>query len=87
MTLLYILLSCNHLLFISMYNSSCTDLLTWGHAIVQAVSRRRLPAEVRVLVRFNLCGICGGQSVTWTGFSPRSSAFLSIVIYYLGDEH
>jgi hypothetical protein len=44
--------------------------------MAQIVSRRPLTAEARVRARVNPCGICGGQSGTGTGFSPRSSVFL-----------
>jgi hypothetical protein len=43
--------------------------------MAQIVSRRPLTAEARVRARVNPCGICGGQSVTGTGFSPSSSVF------------
>jgi hypothetical protein len=46
-----------------------------GRAMAQVVSRRPLTAVGRVRARFNLCGICGGQSGTETGFSPSSSVF------------
>jgi hypothetical protein len=39
-----------------------------GRAMAQAVSRRPLTAEARVLDLVNPCGICGGQSGTGTGF-------------------
>jgi hypothetical protein len=42
---------------------------------LKAVSRRPLTAEVRVRSRLSPCGICGGQSGTWTGFSPITSVF------------
>ena len=46
-----------------------------GRAMAQAVSRRPLTAETRVRSRVGLCGICGGQSGTGTGFSPSTSVF------------
>jgi hypothetical protein len=46
-----------------------------GRAMTQAVSRRPLAAEVRVRSWMSLCGICGGQSGTGTGFSPSTSVF------------
>jgi hypothetical protein len=44
-------------------------------AMAQAVSRRPPIVEARVRSRVNLCGICGGQSDTGTGFSTSSSVF------------
>jgi hypothetical protein len=43
--------------------------------MAQAVSRRPLTAEARVRSQVSRCGICGGQSVTGTGFSPSTSVF------------
>jgi hypothetical protein len=43
--------------------------------MAQEVSRRPLTSEARVGSRFSPCGICGGQSGTGTGFSPRTSGF------------
>jgi hypothetical protein len=44
--------------------------------MAQAVSRRPPTTEARVRSRVSLCGICGGQSGTGTGFSPSTSVFL-----------
>jgi hypothetical protein len=44
-------------------------------AMAQAVSSRPLSAEARVRSRVSPCGNCGGQSGTWTGFSPSTSVF------------
>jgi hypothetical protein len=41
----------------------------------QAVGRRPLTAQARLRFRVSLCGICGGQSGTGTGFSPSTSVF------------
>jgi hypothetical protein len=46
-----------------------------GRAMAQAVSRRPPTAEGRVRSWLGLCGICGGQSGTRTGFSPSASVF------------
>jgi hypothetical protein len=55
---------------------SCLRVGVWkGRAMAQVVNRRPLTAEARVRTRVNLCGICGGQIVTGTGFSPSSSVF------------
>jgi hypothetical protein len=43
--------------------------------MAQVVSRRSLTAEAQVSARVNLCGVCGRQSGTGTGFSPSSSVF------------
>jgi hypothetical protein len=43
--------------------------------MAQVVSHRPLAAVSRVRARINLCGICGLQSGTGTGFSPSSSVF------------
>jgi hypothetical protein len=40
--------------------------------MAQAVSRRPLTAEARILSRVGPCGICGGQSGTGKGFSPST---------------
>jgi hypothetical protein len=46
--------------------------MMYGRAMAQVVSSRSLTAEARV----NPCGICGGQSVTGTGFSLSSSVLV-----------
>jgi hypothetical protein len=43
--------------------------------MAQAVSRRPPTAEAHVRSGVSLCGICGGQSGTWTVFSPSTSVF------------
>jgi hypothetical protein len=43
--------------------------------MAQAVSRRPSTADAQVRSRVSLCGICGGQSGTGTGFSASSSVF------------
>jgi hypothetical protein len=57
-----------------------------GRAMAQAVSRRSLTEEARVLSRVNACGICGGQSGTGTGFSPSCGFspvnFIPPVLHY-----
>jgi hypothetical protein len=41
--------------------------------MAQVFSRRPLTAEARVRDQVSPCGICDGQIVTGTGFSPSSS--------------
>ena len=43
--------------------------------MAQAVSRRPVTAEARVRSRISLCGICGGQSVSGTGFPSSTTVF------------
>jgi hypothetical protein len=43
--------------------------------MAQAFSRRTLTADARVRARFVVCGICGGQCGTETGFTPSYSVF------------
>jgi hypothetical protein len=53
-------------------------------AMAQAVSRRPLTAVARICTRVNLCGICGRQSSTGTGFSPSYSVFpVNIISLFL----
>jgi hypothetical protein len=67
-------------------------LIESGRAMAEAGSCWPLTAEARVRAQVNPCGICGGRSVTGTGFSPSSSVSpvnifplsLSILIYHLG---
>jgi hypothetical protein len=68
--------------FIGNNCNDCNDCNDWntncyncnaGRAMAQAVSRWPLTAEARVLSRVSPCGICGGQSGSGTGFSPRTS--------------
>jgi hypothetical protein len=66
-----------------------------GRTTAQAVSRRPLTADARVRAQASLCGICGGQSGTGTGFSPKSfgvlcqyyfTLVLRSFMYHLGDK-
>jgi hypothetical protein len=50
--------------------------------MAQAVSRRPLAAEARVRSRVSPCGICGGRSGTWTGFSPEYFGFTLSISFY-----
>jgi hypothetical protein len=54
---------------------SVNKIRSYGRAMAQAISRRLLTAEAQVRSRFRVCGICGGQSGTGTGFSPSTSVF------------
>ena len=44
--------------------------------MAQAVIRRPLTAQARFRSRVSLCGICGGQSGTGTGFCASTSVVL-----------
>jgi hypothetical protein len=49
--------------------------------MAQEVSRRPLTAEARVYARISPCEICGGQSDTGTGFSPKKQSVLMYTTY------
>ena len=49
--------------------------------MAQAVSRQPLIAETCLQSQTGLCGICGGQSVTGTGFASEYFAFLLSVSF------
>jgi hypothetical protein len=51
-----------------------------GRAIAQEVSRRLPTAPARVRVQVRLCGICGGQNGTETGFLQVLRFLLPILI-------
>jgi hypothetical protein len=46
-----------------------------GRTMAQAVNRRPHTAEARFRSRVSICGVCGGQSGTGTGFSPSTPVF------------
>jgi hypothetical protein len=47
----------------------------YGHAVSQVVGRWPVTVDVKVWFQAFECGICGGQSDTWTGFSLSTSVF------------
>ena len=57
-----------------------------GHAMTQAVSRRPPSAEARFRSRISPCGICGGQSVTGTGFSLSISLHPCFITWKNGKK-
>jgi hypothetical protein len=52
-----------------------TIQVIYDHSMTQAVSRRPLTAEARVLSQVSPCEIGEEQSVTGAGFSPSTSVF------------
>jgi hypothetical protein len=57
----------NSFLVFHLFCVACNQLVIC--AMVQAVSRRYLTAEDRVIIRVNICGFCAGQSRTGKVFS------------------
>jgi hypothetical protein len=53
-----------------------------GHAMAQAVSHWPLIIEAHVYAQVSLCGICGGQSGTGTGFTLKPSVFSSVSFHH-----
>jgi hypothetical protein len=77
-------------------NYSCVAraLLKDPYILLILIMESILTAEAQVYAHASHCGICGGQSVTGTGFSPSPSVFPShhhstdapyILMYHLGD--
>jgi hypothetical protein len=57
-----------------LYNQGVNvSLIQRGRVVTQGISHQPLNPEVPVRIRFSQCGICIGQNVTGTGFSPSSS--------------
>jgi hypothetical protein len=54
--------------------------------MAQEITRRSISEEVRVRSRLNLSEVCGGQSVTGTGFCQSYSA-LSVLSFHRGFAH
>jgi hypothetical protein len=60
---------------------SCIMLHKWRHidtnvtAVAQAVCRRSLTAETRVLSQTSPFGTCGGHHGTWPSYSPSTLVF------------
>jgi hypothetical protein len=57
-------------MYMYVYMHICTHV---GRALTQAVSRRLPTVAAQVPARVNSCGICGGQSDTGTGLTPRTA--------------
>jgi hypothetical protein len=56
----------------SYWNHTLRNGITTDRAVAQAASRWLPTAAARVRVRA-ACGVCGGQSGIWAGFSPSTS--------------
>jgi hypothetical protein len=52
--------------------------------MAEVVSRRPLTSEARGRSHVSHCGISGGQSGTWIGFSPSSSVLLKQYHFTVG---
>jgi len=64
-------------LFLSLlFLTSLRCLFAWHDKTSEAVGYRLLSLEARVWFQARQCGICGGQSGTWTGLCQSISGFL-----------